>query len=364
MDPQPVPVLTGLTDSLITGSSLVSGLFVTDRAPAPEAGPPEMPVREPIARGVVIASDGARDGQRLHDDLAFAAEIGLQHVRLDVPWALAQPKAGRTDGGVMESLHAAALAAHGHGLQPWFRLLQADVPHWFDDEGGFTDDRVAGLWWPRWVEAVTEHLGEVAAGWVPFEAPFAMAQRIEPTDPRKHGELTHNLVIAWRDAWRILRGGPPVATSLDVLTERPTGPTQRDIDEARRRDQLRWGLWLDGLSNGNVHIPGRYDREVRDLADACDILGLAVRSDVANVLDRAADQGPERPLAITFRPTGTNDSERAESIATMWRDLRRAEGSYDITSVTITPLLDAPGRLGLATDGRRLKDAGEAFLAG
>lgn len=360
MDPQSLPLLTS---GLLTVPSSGS-LFITDRADEPDPELVATPPPTPITRGVVIASDGAQDGERLHDDLAFAAEIGLQHVRLDVPWSVTQPKEGRTDGGVMESLHASALAARALGLQPWFRLMQADVPHWFDDEGGFTDGRVAGLWWPRWVEACAEHLGEVAAGWVPFEAPFAMAQRIVPDDPRKHGDVTHHLVIAWRDAWRILRGGPPVATSLDVLTERPTGPSQRDLDESRRRDQLRWGLWLDGLAHGNVSIPGRYDREVPDLAGSCDILGLAVRGDVANMLDRAADQGPERPLAITFRPSGDTDTARADSIATMWRDVRRAEGSYDITSVTVTPLLDGPGRLGIATADRKLKDAGEAFLAG
>ncbi|MEI7546819.1 MAG: family 1 glycosylhydrolase [Actinomycetota bacterium] len=356
MDPQSLPFLTG--------SSLVSNLFATDRAAEPDAGPEIAPAPPTITRGAVIVTDALGDAERLHDDLAFAAEIGLTQVRLDVPWRLAQPKEGRTDGGVMEALHAAALAASALGLQPWFRLLQPDVPHWFDDEGGFTDDRIAGLWWPRWVEAVAEHLGEVAAGWVPFEAPFAMANRIVPNDPRKHGETTHNLVIAWRDAWRILRGGPPVATSLDVATERPTGPAQSDIDEARRRDQLRWGLWLDGLSHGNVRIPGRYDREVPDLAGACDILGLAVRGDVAGMLDRAAEQGPERPMAITFRPTGDNDTSRADSITTMWRDVRTAARSVTITAVTITPLFDATGRLGIATPERRLKDAGEAFLAG
>lgn len=361
MDPQSVPLLT---DGLLTASTLDS-LFITDRAQEPD---PELADATPapalVERGAVVASGGATDGERLHDDLAFVAELGLTQVRLDVPWAAAQPKEGRTDGGVMESVHAAALAARALGLQPWFRLLQADVPHWFDDEGGFADERVAGLWWPRWVETVADRLGEVAAGWVPFEAPFAMAARIAPNDPRRHGDVMHHLVVAWRDAWRILRGGPPVATSLDVLTERPTGPSQRELDESRRRDQLRWGLWLDGLSNGNVRIPGRYDRELPDLAGACDVLGLAVRGDVANMLDRAADQGPERPLAITFRPTGDTDSARADSVAAMWRDVRRAEASYRIASVTVTPLLDSTGRPGIATADRKLKDAGEAYLAG
>ena len=343
MDPQPVPQLS------------------PGQAPDPAHDPALEPTDGPtISTGATLTSSGPR----LFDDLAFAAEIGLQHVRLDAPWTLAQPSAGRTDGGVMEALRAAAIEARRLGLAPWFRLLQADVPHWFENEGGFTDEKAAGKWWPRWIEAVADHLGDLSAGWVPFEAPFAMARRIQPDDPRKHGDLMHHLVIGWRDSWRILRGGPPVATCLDVATERPVGATQADLDEARRRDRLRWGVWLDGLAHGTVSIPGRAAREIADLAGACDVLGLAVRTGVEAALHRAAEQGPERPLAITFRAIGATDSECAASVATMWRDVRAAAGSLDITAVTASPLLDAPERLGLATAQRKVKDAGEAFLAG
>ncbi|MDO8362677.1 MAG: family 1 glycosylhydrolase [Actinomycetota bacterium] len=313
-----------------------------------------------MARGAVLVSHG----ERLADDLAFAAEVGLQQVRLDVSWAAAKPRAAGYDGSVLEQAHGAATLARSLGLQPWFRLLQADVPHWFDDEGGFADARNAGLWWPRWVELAAGHLGEVSAGWVPFEAPYAMALRMEPTDARKHGELMHQLVVAWRDAWRILRGGPPVATALDVAVERPLGPSQHELDEARRRDQLRWGVWLGGLADGMVRIPGRADREVAELAGACDIVGLAVRSGVETALHRAAEQGPERPLAVTFRPEGATDTARADSVAAMWRDVRGA-GSM-VAAVTITPFIDDPAlpdRPGIATAARVLKDAGHAFLA-
>lgn len=264
----------------------------------------------------------------------------------------------------MEELRAAAIEARRLGLQPWFRLMQAELPRWFENEGGLADGKAAGRWWPRWVQAAAEHLGDLGAGWVPFEAPFAMARRIMPDDPRRHGEVMHHLVVAWRDAWRILRGGPPVATSLDVATERPLGPTQADLDEARRRDRLRWGLWLDGLAHGTVSIPGRAARELADLAGSCDVLGLAVRGDIGAALHRAAEQGPERPLALTFRPVGATDSECATSIAAMWREVRAAEGSLPIRSVTATPVFDTPEHPGLATAQRRLKDAGEAFLLG
>ena len=306
------------------------------------------------------------DAERLADDLAFAAEVGITQVRMDVPWALAQPRSNTFDIGVFEHLATAAQQARALGLALWFRLLQVDVPHWFDDDGGFADDRTAGLWWPRWVEAVAANLGEVAAGWVPFEAPFALAARLMPHDPRRHGDVMHTLVVAWRDAWRVLggAGGPPVATSIDVTVERPTDPSEQALQEARRRDQLRWATWLSGLYDGVVRIPGRADRPLADLAGACDIVGLAVRDGVEAALYRAAELAPPRPLLVTFRPTGSSDSEQADSVATMWRGVRRAAGDMDIVAVVAATLFDTPAHAGLATADRRLKDSGEAFLAG
>jgi hypothetical protein len=296
-----------------------------------------------MLRGAVVASG---ETTRLADDLEFAAQIGLQLVRLDVPWTLAQPRQGAADGAVFEKLLTAAATARGLGLAPWFRLLQPDVPHWFDDEGAFGDDRAAGTWWPRWVELVAERLGDVAAGWVPFEAPVAMATRLEPDDPRRHDELTTRLFVAWRDAWRILRGGPPVATSLDVA-----GGVHADA-------------WLGALADGELRLPDRADRPIADLAGACDIVGIAVRADVESWLYRTAEIGPPRPISVVFGAQGATDTERAGAITAMWRDVRRAEGELELVSVTAASLLDAPGRHGLATADRRLTDAGEAFLSG
>ncbi len=165
-------------------------------------------------------------------------------------------------------------ATLGIGLQ--FTLLERAVPTWFDNDGGFTDARFAGHWWPRWVEGASERFGDSVAGWVPLDNPLAYANRVIPDDPRRHGEVLDTLVVAWRDAWRLLRGGPPVVTAIGVKTVRPVDQTVQAAEEARRQDQLRWYLWLQGLHDGTISIPGRADRDLPDLAGACDVLGLVV----------------------------------------------------------------------------------------
>ncbi|MEY4174887.1 MAG: hypothetical protein RI900_2052, partial [Actinomycetota bacterium] len=79
-----------------------------------------------IARGAVLSAYS----ERLLDDVGLAAEHGIERVRLDVPWAMAQPRAGAFDGDVFERLRAAATAATAAGMQTWFRLLQPAIPHW------------------------------------------------------------------------------------------------------------------------------------------------------------------------------------------------------------------------------------------
>jgi hypothetical protein len=269
------------------------------------------------------------------------------------------------DGDVVETVLDVALAARDLGLAPWLRLLQPQIPTWFDDEGGFTDQRNAGRWFPRWVESCADVFGDVAAGWVPIEAPSAMAGRLERDDSRRHGALVDTLVVAWRDAWRILHGGPPVATSLDVAVVRPVDDTAEAARAANRIDQLRWGVWLDGLREGRFTVPGRAERELPDLAGACDVVGLAIRDDAETVLYRAAEQGPERPLALTFRPLGETDAERSRSVESMWRSTRRAAEELAVATVTITPFVDHPPvGDGILTAAGELKDSGQSFVAG
>jgi beta-glucosidase len=160
------------------------------------------------------------DRARFHEDLGLLAGLGAANVRITLDWAWLQPRPGEMNGDAVEWYagllqHAASL---GVGLQ--FTLLEREVPRWFDNDGGFAEPRFAGHWWPRWVEAVSETFGDSVAGWTPIDNPLAIANRIVPDDPRRHGEVLDTLTVAWRDAWRILRGGPPVATAIGVKTVR------------------------------------------------------------------------------------------------------------------------------------------------
>ena len=301
------------------------------------------------------------------EDLALLAGLGATTVRITLDWAWLQPKAGAVDGDAVEWYsgllqHAGSLNV---GLQ--FTLLERAVPQWFDNDGGFTDSRFAGHWWPRWVETASEAFGDAVAGWVQIDNPLAVANRAVPDDPRRHGEVLDTLVVAWRDAWRLLRGGPPVATAIAVKTVKAADQTIQAAEAARRQDHLRWHLWLQGLSDGTISIPGRADRELADFAGACDVLGILV-ADVDESLGavlRAAEMGPDRPLAITLITPPGKDADRVTVVERFDTACGEAAEGAPLQSMALSPTFDIDGHDdGIITRDRDIKDSATIFFGG
>ncbi|HRE00350.1 MAG TPA: family 1 glycosylhydrolase, partial [Ilumatobacteraceae bacterium] len=109
------------------------------------------PPSSPLQRGVVVPASHV-DRSRLIEDLSLLADAGADFVRIGLDWPWMQPSAGGLDGDAVEFYLGAAQHARALGIDLWLTLTDRDVPHWFDDEGGFGDERFALHWWPRWVE--------------------------------------------------------------------------------------------------------------------------------------------------------------------------------------------------------------------
>lgn len=323
--------------------------------------------RGPARPGVVVPGDLV-DRDRLGEDLALLAELGVRQVRIGLDWAWVQPKPGSLHGAAVETYLGALRLGRSCGLEVHLGLLERRVPTWFDNEGGFTDARFALHHWPRWVEACAEAFGDDVGGWVPMDHPLGLANATVPDDPRRHGEVLDTLVTAWRDAWRILRGGPPVVTAFGVEVVRPADQTVQAAEAARRIDQLRWRLWLQGLHDGTISIPGRADRELADLAGACDRVGIVVRheSDVLGLLHRAGEQAPERPFEVTYLLPAGKDADREAAIGRYLAGTDEAGQELELVTVAVSPAFDPteaglPQR-GIITRDRELRDSGRRFL--
>ena len=278
-------------------------------------------------------STGNEFSVRFLEDLTLLASMGVTDLRLGLDWSRLQPRPEAIDDDWREWYLDVLQAARDRGIGVWLGLLERSVPTWFADDGGFTDAKAAGKWWPRWVETAAGLFGDSVGGWFPMHDPVGLAlQSAEALGygdgtPRHLDALGH-LLVGWRDAWRILQGGPPVATSLGIRTVRPVDDSVAARQDARREDHLRFTLWLRALRDGVVSVPTRTERPIADLAGSLDVLGVALGTDLGGaavpddaalgrfqelggaLLRRIAEEGPSRPFVITYRTRQADDDHR------------------------------------------------------
>ena len=68
------------------------------------------------------------------------------------------------------------------------------------------------------------------------------------------------------------------------------------------------------------------------------MLGIATSdaADLEQLLHRTADQGPDRPMAVTFRPTGPDLDARAEHAHEVIAHTRALSTSLPLQRITLT----------------------------
>jgi Glycosyl hydrolase family 1 len=231
--------------------------------------------------GAAASSNLPGDGRRVTDliePIASLRQAGVDRVRISVDWARLEPRRGHLDRDVIEDYQR--LLEQCSGLEVWACLFDGDVPAWFDDEGHFADAKNAARAWPRHVEHVAEHFGDRITAWVPMDRPAQFARaafidgRFPPkrTDERIHADVVRNLLVAWRDSWRILHGPQPVVLALDLERVNTDPPDERLVEAARRHDRFVWEVWPRAIVDGVAAIPGFGDRAIEDLARSADAI--------------------------------------------------------------------------------------------
>jgi hypothetical protein len=215
-------------------------------------------------------SDGNGFLTRWADDLDAVAELGVRTVRFSLDWSRLQPRPKQLDGEWVEWYGSLLTVSLRLGLEPWLTLYDGSIPTWFDDEGGFGDAVAAGRWWPQWVERAADQFGDAAAGWVP------LVGRVDNARP------------VWRDTWTALRGGRRVTRPFAL-------PDERQLLDAGDQSCDVVGVVLEPLSTGSTFIDDRL--AARELERMGELLRMA------------AEEGPERPLAIASFGTSLLDPD-------------------------------------------------------
>lgn len=292
------------------------------------------------------AGDGAGFDATWRDDLAQLASLGVTELMLTLEWSRLWPTPDTPIPESIEFHRNLASEAAALGMAPWFCLVDGTLPGWFaEDEGGFVDARSRNLLWPRHVDWIGETFGDLAAGWVPLREPVQWAMwshllgAAPPGKQRRRDALAavKSSLEAELHAWRLLRGGAPVATFQTART------IHAEPDDVKARPHADWldeavnQLWLRSLTDG----PGReaFDRVVVQLRSAVRVDGDGVWSDHAP--DRTVETGMEA-LERVLDSTG-------DRVVIAAADLQGVALDGEARSDRLRALLD--GTAGLGADG-------------
>ena len=291
------------------------------------------------------SGDGNGFATRYAEDFALYASYGLTHHRLSVEWARIEPAEGRRDQAAVEHYRAMLEAARDAGISPWLCLHHFTLPGWFTElgEGAFRDDRARSYHWARHVAFCAETFGDLVAGWQPINEPTVHAAGSYLTgdmppgdrDPMRFSQALRGMVLAWRDAWRELRGGPPVATMLNLSPVFPADDSVPAGQHARTTESVIWTTWMRALRDGLLVVPGQPEVEVPDLRDSCDLVGFSYYSALG-----VARDGSFVPYPRDRRATALGYAPWPEGLGLV---LRRLEEELPDRPVLI-------GELGLGTD--------------
>lgn len=221
------------------------------------------------------SGDGNGFGTRYAEDFELYAQYGLTHHRISIEWARIEPEEGRRDPAAIEHYVSMLTAARDAGISPWVCLHHFTLPGWFTEmgEGGFVDDRARSYYWARHVAFCAETFGDLVFGWKPINEPGAYAGMYF----RKNNlfDVLGAVLLAQRDAWRELRGGGKPVSTIHNLSPIYN---QSAADLGPLLEAVYWDVWMRADRDGVLALPGRPEREVPDLREACDLIGFSYYS--------------------------------------------------------------------------------------
>ena len=203
-------------------------------------------VSDPVRREAAIA------------DVAALATRGVTALRVRVNWSAVFPAEGRVDARHLDELNEFVTRVVAMGIEVWPTLCGNRLPGWFLNEGAFADAKATERFWPRYVDALADAIGDAASGWVPFETPIALLHegwRVGSRDPEiadeaKFADAFGGVVRSLAAAARLL-GDARLECGLDVAH---VGATNEVVT-----------VFRDAILRGRLEMPGRIARDIAGL---------------------------------------------------------------------------------------------------
>lgn len=300
-------------------------------------------------------SDGAGFGATFEADLAQLVELGVTEAAFTVEWARLFPTEGRVDSEALAFRRQVLEHAVGLGIAPWLVLVDGTLPGWFAaDMGGFNDERRNMLVWSRQIDWVGENFGDLAAGWLPMREPVYNTMRgqfLATAPPGKTGAVNatkavRNVMLAEAEAWRLLKGTAPVATSVTARLVHGSKDNVKAAPHAAWADELFNQSWFHAINEGELGVGDMPTKRVDELRGAFDVVITHLRSPIE--VDGEGDWSDASiPLIEAMATAGFEATERAGSRNVVWcADQAKVAGDGQARSEHLAALVGAASEAG------------------
>jgi beta-glucosidase len=243
--------------------------------------------------GRVRGGDDARVAvdhrNRMRDDVALLASLGVTAYRFSVAWPRVLPTGrGPVSQAGLDFYRALVDELLSRGIAPVCTLYHWDLPQALEDGGGWPARETAEHF-AAYAGVVAGALGDRVRQWGTINEPWcasmlgyaAGVHAPGRTEPAAAVAAAHHLLLAHGLAVEVLRSSvrpdAEIAITLNPYPVVVAGPTEADRDAARRVDGLANRVWYDAL------LLGRYPDDVLEDVGAVSDLAHIHDGDLAQI---------------------------------------------------------------------------------
>ena len=206
---------------------------------------------------------------RMPDDVALMADLGLQAYRFSVAWGRVLPEGtGRVNEAGLDFYDRLVDRLVAAGIEPMLTLYHWDLPAALDDRGGWLNRDVKD-WFADYARAVHDRLGDRVRRWITINEPWvvmdggyvrgglAPGHRVLAEGPLS----AHHLLLAHASGTAALRaeGAAAVGIAPNLEPKYPATDRPEDLAATARADAYMNRIFLDPI----VH--GRYPEELPEV---------------------------------------------------------------------------------------------------
>ncbi len=267
---------------------------------------------------------------RTTEDVALMQQLGLNAYRFSIAWARIIPDgSGAVNPAGLDYYERLVDALLAAGITPFVTLYHWDLPQALQDQGGWANRATIDAFL-RYVEIVTERLGDRVKHWMTFNEPWCVSILSNMLGEHAPGlkdtkialQVAHNLLVAHGKCVPLIRQHSPEAQVGIVLNFNPAYPaTDTAADQALARiEHATFNLWFVDPISGKGYPQDAWDAYGADVPviAAGDMEAMTAPLDFlgVNYYSRKIVHDPAGGIgAIVNRPNPINMMARAWEVA-------------------------------------------------